>query len=110
MHESQTLQKVRLIQQVNDLKQKLGEKNRELTLLQQDIKTTKIREIQQEIQIYQHECLRLRSIAEQAFNIISSHGLQKLFKKNHEMKCFMREATKNSSVGQLGIHKEEDVY
>lgn len=58
------MQKIRLIQQVSDLKARLSEKTKDFNRLQRDVKFTKIKELQQEIQLYQQECLKLRYISE----------------------------------------------
>jgi hypothetical protein len=45
-NETANYQKARLIQQISDLKEKLGVKTKEFNKLQRDVKTTKIQELQ----------------------------------------------------------------
>lgn len=96
------MQKVRLIQQVNDLREKLGEKTKDFNRLQRDVKFTKIKELQQEIQLYQQECLKLRYISEQAILILRQNGLQSLLKTNKQLQVFAREV-KGDRPSELGV-------
>jgi hypothetical protein len=87
---------------VNDLKGKLGEKTKDFNRLQRDVKFTKIKELQQEIQLYQQECIKLRYISEQAILILRQNGLQCLLKPNKQLQAFAREV-KGDKPSEPGV-------
>ena len=48
----------------------ISKKNQELQDLQKNIKSTKIYELQEELQMYRRECVKLRKISENAFQLV----------------------------------------
>jgi len=54
----------------------ISNKNQELQDLQRNIKSTKIYELQEELQIYRRECMKLRKISENAFQLVIKNGLE----------------------------------
>jgi hypothetical protein len=54
----------------------ISSKNQELEDLQRNIKATKMYELQEELQIYQQECIKLRKLSENAVHLLYQHGLE----------------------------------
>ena len=49
-------------------------KNQELEDLQRNIKSTKIYELQEELQLYRRECMKLRKISDNALKLVIQNG------------------------------------
>ena len=81
---------LRMKKQVNDLKELLQHKNEEIDELQKNMRITKCAELNEEIQIYQEECLKLRKVAEQAIIILAQNGLSSLLEKKKLLKNFKK--------------------
>jgi hypothetical protein len=57
------------------MKETISSKNQELEDLRRNIKSTKIYELQEELQIYRRECMKLRKISENAYQLVIQNGL-----------------------------------
>ena len=57
------------------MKETISGKNQELEDLRRNIKSTKIYELQEELQIYRRECMKLRKISENAYQLVIQNGL-----------------------------------
>jgi len=66
--------------------------------MERDIKHTKIQELQEETQVYQAECLKLRNISEQAVFLLIRHGLLPHVKVSKELKRFAKQVKKNPNL------------
>lgn len=81
---------LKMKKQTNDLKELLQSKNQEIEDLKRNIKSTKLTELQEEVQLYQKECLKLRYISEVSICILIQNGLQSQFKSNRRLKGFVK--------------------
>jgi hypothetical protein len=57
------------------MKEIISSKTQELEDLQRNIKSTKIYELQEELHIYRRECMKLRKISENAYQLVIQNGL-----------------------------------
>jgi precorrin-2 methylase len=69
---------INLKRQVQDLKDTLQNKDHEILLLNKDIKSTKIRELEMELRTYMQECLRLRAITQQSIKLSGEIDLKRM--------------------------------
>lgn len=81
---------MKLKKQTNELKEMMQQKNEEIDDLKRNIKSTKLQEIQEEVQLYQKECLKLRYIAEVSICILVQNGLESQLKKNRRLRHFIK--------------------
>ena len=64
-----------LKKQIRELKYEVVKRDEELEILRKNIKTTKTKEYEQEIQAYSDECGRLRDIMEDVMKQGASHPI-----------------------------------
>ena len=64
-----------LKKQIRELKYEVAKRDEELEVLRKNIKNTRTKEVEQEIQIYHDECLRLRSVIEDVIKQGASHPI-----------------------------------
>ena len=60
------------------MKDTIYSKDNEIVDLKKEIKSTKVKELEIELKVYMQECLRLRSITEQAIKLSGEIDLKKL--------------------------------
>ena len=75
--------------QINDLTELVQSKNQEIEDLRRNIKSTKLTELQEEVLLYQKECMKLRYISELSVCILMQNGLYKQLKGNKRLKGFI---------------------
>ena len=64
-----------LKKQIRELKYEVVKRDEELEILRKNIKSTKTKEFEQEIQAYSDECQRLREIMEEVMKQGASHPI-----------------------------------
>ena len=75
-YQQETFLVMSLKKQIRELKFEVGKRDEELEVIRKNIKNTKTLELEQELQTYHDECMRLRSVVEELINQGSSHPLR----------------------------------
>ena len=65
-----------LKKQIRELKMEVLKRDEELDILRKNITNTRTQEVEQELQTYHDECLRLRNVIEELMSEGTSHPLQ----------------------------------
>ena len=64
-----------LKKQIRELKYEVAKRDEELEILRKNMKNTRTKELEQEIEVYHEECLRLRSVTEDLIKQGASHPI-----------------------------------
>lgn len=76
-YQQETFLVMSLKKQIRELKYEVGKRDEELETLRKNIRVTRTQELEQEIQTYHEELLRLRQVTEELLKEGSNHPLHK---------------------------------
>lgn len=69
---------IKLKRQVYDMKDAIAQRDHEIIDLQKTLKSTRIKELEIEVKMYQQECLRLRGITENAIRLSGELDVERM--------------------------------